>query len=214
MKAAKRQVPANKKPYNKEKKMKTKTAAITITTLLLAATLVFAFDQAQQSPDDQNFNPHRRQHRQFHRGPQNRQRGPAKMLIRAGDKLELTEDQIAQLQQVQDVNTADLKAHHQKVHQYRDQIQTATMTGDEQAIKDAAKNMADQMVKAALIQAQPWSKIREILTAEQFQKVQQFHQKIEERKHSRQRQQRQNRQNFRKRSQYRNQPEETEEDIQ
>lgn len=202
--------------------MKTRTA-LTITALLMAATLVFAYDRAQHSPEDQNFSRPQRQHHQFNQAHRNRQRGPgmrnpAKMLIRAADKLELTEDQIAQLQQVQDVNSADLKAHRQKTHQYRDQIQTATMTGDQQAIKEAAKNMADEMVKTALIMAQPWSEIREILNADQFQKVQQFHQKIEERKHSRQRhQQRQrprNRQNFRSRHQYRNQPEEPREQIQ
>jgi len=91
------------------------------------------------------------------------------------EKLGLTDEQAAQLQQLRTSQQETMKASREAIQQKREALGEAVQSGaDEQAIRAAAAELGTALGDAAVLRAAHVAEVKKILTPEQLEKMQQF----------------------------------------
>jgi Spy/CpxP family protein refolding chaperone len=91
------------------------------------------------------------------------------------EKLGLTDEQAAQLQQLRTSQQENMKAARETIQEKRKALEEAVQSGaDEQAIRTAAAELGTALGDAAVLRAEHAAEVKKILTPEQLEKLQQF----------------------------------------
>ena len=108
------------------------------------------------------------------------------MILRLGEKLELTEEQIAKLEKLRDDYQPDLETSRAKIKEAHEALREAVEAGDEEGVKAAAKAIGDAIGEQALLRISLKNEVDLVLTPEQKEKLEaikeEFRQRKEERK--------------------------------
>ncbi len=129
---------------------------------------------------------------EFERGEMQRQRmhrrpGPGSMnlsqiVLRLEDKLELDEEQIEQIEAIE-VDQEQLKEIHEVIRDTQQQLQQAVMDGvDESQIRALVEEIAEATFEGATLKAQASRKVREVLTEQQNEQLDDLMAKFEQKK--------------------------------
>jgi hypothetical protein len=91
------------------------------------------------------------------------------------EKLGLTDEQAAQLQQLRTPQQENMKTAQETIQEKRKALEEAVQSGaDEQAIRAAAVELGTALGDAAVLRAEHAAEVKKILTPEQIEKLQQF----------------------------------------
>lgn len=139
-----------------------------IAAVLLFSSLAFAkADPNAPCPKDPNAPRHKDPNAPCHKGPW----APGAMLK---EKLGLTDEQAAQMEQLMTANKEKMTAARQLTEEKRKVLDAAVESGaGEEAIRTAAADLGKALGDAAVLRAANLAEVKKILTPEQFEKWQQ-----------------------------------------
>lgn len=113
-----------------------------------------------------------------HHGPGERG-NPVEMIIRMGERLELTEDQIASLEAIPVPDPETVKEERKALSDLRKELNAAIHDGNVEAVTDIVAQISDYTLTSSIEKAQLFAQIKEVLTDEQEEMLAQFSQRIQ-----------------------------------
>lgn len=167
--------------------MKTRTLTLGILIVVIAAA-AFAFEGAGEggrgflAQKESGFERGEMQRARMHRRPRPGSMSLANIVLRLEDKLELSAEQVEEIEDVE-VDQDQLKEIHEVIKETQQELQQAVMDGaDEGEIRALVEEIAEATYEGATIKAQASREVREILTEEQNEQLDELMAKFEEKK--------------------------------
>jgi len=95
-------------------------------------------------------------------------------------QLDLTDEQVEAIQEVLEANKDKAEASRKAIAEATKALHEAALKGDEAGIQEAGKNLGEAMGKGAVLRASTMNSVKEVLTNEQREKVEELTAKLQE----------------------------------
>ena len=99
---------------------------------------------------------------------------PARMVIAMRDQLNLTDEQVTQLEAVKPADPNAAAQAQQELNDIQRELNAAIMAADTAKIKELCQKLGAATEKTSLLQVQMYTQIKQILTPDQFKQIQQM----------------------------------------